>query len=197
MAHAHASNRTRQMHLGALDRLYASAEAQLGADRLDNVLAAGDFHALENVLAGFLGKLRNDGLISGADRSGAWRTAVTFVGDVMRLRGTSTSAELSEMESGLRRLERLYGQLGACSSGQSLCSRNPVLSCYTCRRFMPLRDAGVHNRVVESLRPVVMEFDGASRGNTTSPAFSQLHRTLDAARRVAADIEADEERWHE
>ncbi len=111
MAHAHASNRTRQVHLGALDRLYASAEAQLGTDRLDHALAAGDFHVLENVLAGFLGKLRNDGLISGADRSGAWRTVVTFVGDVMRLHGTSTSAELSEMESGLRRLERLYGQL--------------------------------------------------------------------------------------
>jgi len=87
--------------------------------------------------------------------------------------------------------------IGACSSGQSLCSRNPVLSCYTCRRFMPLRDAGVHNRVVESLRPVVVEFEGASRGNTTSPAFSQLRRTLDAARRVAADIEADEGRRHE
>lgn len=87
--------------------------------------------------------------------------------------------------------------IGACSSGQSLCSRNPVLSCYTCRRFMPLRDAGVHNRVVESLRPVVVEFDSASRGNTTSPAFSQLRRTLDAARRVAADIEADEGRRHE
>lgn len=87
--------------------------------------------------------------------------------------------------------------IGACSSGQSLCSRNPVLSCYTCRRFMPLRDAGVHNRVVESLRPVVVEFESASRGNTTSPAFSQLRRTLDAARRVAADIQADEGRRHE
>ena len=87
--------------------------------------------------------------------------------------------------------------IGACSYGQSLCSRNPVLSCYTCRRFMPLHDAGVHNRVVESLRPVVVEFEGASRGKTTSPAFSQLRRTLDAARRVAADIEADEGRQHE
>ncbi|MGX5845000.1 site-specific integrase [Mesorhizobium sp. ArgA1] len=87
--------------------------------------------------------------------------------------------------------------IGACSSGQSLCSRNPVLSCYACRRFMPLRDPGVHNRVVESLRPVVVEFEGASSGNTTSPAFSQLRRTLDAARRVAADIEADEGRRHE
>ncbi|ESY28248.1 hypothetical protein X748_29740 [Mesorhizobium sp. LNJC386A00] len=33
-----------------------SAEKQLGTDQLDNVLEAGDFNALENVLAGFLGK---------------------------------------------------------------------------------------------------------------------------------------------
>ena len=60
---------------------------------------------------------------------------------------------------------------------------------------MPLHDAAVHNGVVESLRPVVVEFESASRGNTTSPAFSQLRRN--AARRVAADIEADEGRQHE
>ncbi len=70
--HARASSRTQQVHLGALERFYVSAETQLGTDRLDSVLAAGDFNALENVLAGFLGKLRNDGLISGADRSGPW-----------------------------------------------------------------------------------------------------------------------------
>ncbi|MER8401411.1 hypothetical protein [Mesorhizobium sp. M1348] len=99
------------MHLGALDRLYASAAAQLGTDRLDSVLAAGDLDALEQVLAGFLGRLRNDGLISGADRSGAWRTAVRFVGDTMRLRGSSSAAEVSNIEAGLRRRERLYGQL--------------------------------------------------------------------------------------
>ena len=111
MAHARASGRTQQVHLGALDRLYASAEGQLGADRLDSILAAGDLDILEQVLAAFLGKLRNDGLISGADRSGAWRTAVRFVGDIMRLRGSSSAAEVSDIELGLRRLERLYGQL--------------------------------------------------------------------------------------
>lgn len=111
MAHARASNRTQQVHLGALDRFYVSAEAQLGTGRLDNVLAEGDFYALENVLAGFLSKLRNDGLISGADRSGAWRTALRFVGDIMRLRGRSSATEIPDIEAGLRRLERLYGQL--------------------------------------------------------------------------------------
>jgi len=111
MAHARASSRTQQVHLGALDRLYASAEAQLGTGRLDNILAAGDLDALEDVLAGFLGKLRNDGLISRADRSGAWRTALRFVGDILRLRRSSSVAEMSELEAGLRRLERMYGQL--------------------------------------------------------------------------------------
>ena len=87
MAHARASGRTQQVHLGALDRLYASAEGRLwGRSAARAVPGGGQYlDVLEQVLAGFLGKLRNDGLISGADRSGAWRTAVRFVGDIMRL----------------------------------------------------------------------------------------------------------------
>jgi len=87
--------------------------------------------------------------------------------------------------------------IGACSSGQSLCARNPILSCYTCRRFMPVRDSNVHAGVVESLRPVVAGFARASRGNTDSPAFTQIRRMLHAARAIVADIEADEGRQYE
>ena len=78
--------------------------------------------------------------------------------------------------------------IGGCAVGQSLCAKNPVLGCYTCRRFMPLADASVHQSVVESLRPVVLEFAGASRGNGQSPAYTQLRRTIEAALKVAADI---------
>jgi hypothetical protein len=38
--------------------------------------------------------------------------------------------------------------IGGCDIGQSLCSKNPVLSCYTCRRFLPLNDPTIHERVV-------------------------------------------------
>lgn len=82
--------------------------------------------------------------------------------------------------------------IGGCAVGQSACVKNPVLSCYTCRKFMPVKDAAVHDDVVESLRPVVLEFAEACRGNEESPAYTQLRRTLTAAQRVAADVKAED-----
>ena len=82
--------------------------------------------------------------------------------------------------------------------GQSLCSKNPVLSCYTCRQFLPLNDSSIHERVVSQLRPVVTDFAAAARGNERSPSYVQMKATLDAARRVAENIRLDEnERRHE
>lgn len=78
--------------------------------------------------------------------------------------------------------------IGGCSGGQSLCSKNPILSCYTCRKFLPLSDAAIHESVVESLRPVVNEFASASRFNEESPAYTQLRRMFEAALEVARDI---------
>lgn len=80
--------------------------------------------------------------------------------------------------------------IGGCDLGQSLCTKNPVLSCYTCRRFMPLMNSEIHEQVLEQLRPVVDEFAGASRNNEQSPAFIQLRSTLDGIRRVVEDIDA-------
>jgi integrase len=82
--------------------------------------------------------------------------------------------------------------IGGCMVGQSLCSKNPILSCYTCRKFMPVRDTTIHRQVTEDLRPVVHEFAGASRGNDVSPAYTQLRLMLTAAERVIADIESGE-----
>jgi hypothetical protein len=84
--------------------------------------------------------------------------------------------------------------IGGCSAGQSLCSKNPVLSCYTCRKFLPLSDAKVHESVVESLRPVVSEFASASRFNEESPAYTQLRRMFQAALQVAEDIRQNYEK---
>lgn len=83
--------------------------------------------------------------------------------------------------------------IGGCASGQSSCTKNPVLSCYICRKFMPVKDAAIHENVVESLRPVVLDFDKASRNNEENPAFLQLSRTLTAAKQVADDIKAGED----
>lgn len=80
--------------------------------------------------------------------------------------------------------------IGGCNLGQSLCSKNPVLSCYTCSKFLPLGEIDVHERVLEQFRPIVVEFASASRDNRISPAFVQLKATLDGVRHVIQSLSA-------
>lgn len=81
--------------------------------------------------------------------------------------------------------------IGSCDLGQSLCSKNPVLSCYSCRRFMAVTDIDIHKEVLQKLRPVVRFFYDESRGETNSPAYMQLRRTLESVQAVIAQIEGD------
>ncbi len=83
--------------------------------------------------------------------------------------------------------------IGGCTLGQSLCTKNPVLSCYTCRRFMPIRSPDIHQEVLEGLRPIVHQFAAASRNNTPSPSYAQLRLTLDAVRRVTEALKAEDD----
>lgn len=78
--------------------------------------------------------------------------------------------------------------IGGCTIGQSVCTKNPILSCYTCRKFMPLSDPAIHESVVETLRPIVSEFLNASRFNDESPAYTQLKRMFQAALDVSEEI---------
>lgn len=74
--------------------------------------------------------------------------------------------------------------IGACDLGQSLCSKNPVLSCYTCRKFLPLNDVAIHREVLDKLRPVVRFFFDESLGDNQSPAFIQLRVTLETIQAI-------------
>lgn len=58
---------------------------------------------------------------------------------------------------------------------------------------MPVNDPTIHREVTDDLRPVVLKFAEASRGNEESPAYTQLRRTLDGAERVIADIKSQQE----
>lgn len=80
--------------------------------------------------------------------------------------------------------------IGACGKGQSLCALNPVLSCYNCRRFMPVDDVELHRQVLGDLRPIVRHFHDESRGDAQSPAFLQLRTTLAGIQKVVTDIES-------
>ena len=79
--------------------------------------------------------------------------------------------------------------IGGCTSGQPACPYNPVTSCYGCRKFMPLHDRSMHEQVLAAMREVVVFFDQSSRGDTRSPAYLQLQRTIAEIQTVIEELE--------
>ena len=79
--------------------------------------------------------------------------------------------------------------IGACNLGQHLCELNPALSCYTCRKFIPVADVEMHRKVLDDFRKVARFFFDESRGDNQSPAFAQLRITLTAIQKVIDDID--------
>jgi hypothetical protein len=80
--------------------------------------------------------------------------------------------------------------IGACRLGQSQCTKNPVLSCYGCRSFLPLNEPPVHQEVADGLRGVVQDFFSVASDVEASPAYGQLRRTIEAADRAAVQAAA-------
>ena len=78
--------------------------------------------------------------------------------------------------------------IGACSSGQPACPFNPVTSCYGCRKFMPLQEVNVHERVLEGMREVVGFFNTESKGDLASPTYLQLQNTISGVQQIIAEI---------
>jgi integrase len=81
--------------------------------------------------------------------------------------------------------------IGGCTSGQPACPYNPVTSCYGCRKFMPLHDKAMHERVLSEMREVVIFFDQSSRGDTQSPTYLQLQRTIAEIQAVIEELERE------
>jgi integrase len=81
--------------------------------------------------------------------------------------------------------------IGGCSSGQPACPYNPITSCYGCRKFMPLHDKTMHERVLAEMREVVIFFDQSSRGDIRSPAYLQLQRTIADIQAVIEELEGE------
>lgn len=79
--------------------------------------------------------------------------------------------------------------IGGCSTGQPSCPSNPVIACYSCRKFMPLYDVKIHQKALEDFRGVVILFSESSRGDFNSPAYLQLKRTISSIQGIIAEIE--------
>ena len=81
--------------------------------------------------------------------------------------------------------------IGGCTSGQPACPYNPITSCYGCRKFMPVQDKALHERVLGDFRSVVTLFQQSSRGDANSPAYLQLQRTINEVKVVIAELEGE------
>ncbi|HEX7643463.1 MAG TPA: site-specific integrase [Burkholderiaceae bacterium] len=79
--------------------------------------------------------------------------------------------------------------IGGCKAGQPACPYNPVTSCYGCRKFMPVHDKRLHEKVLSDMREVVLFFNGSARGDTHSPAYMQLQRTIAEIQAVINELE--------
>lgn len=82
--------------------------------------------------------------------------------------------------------------IGGCTSGQPACPYNPVTSCYGCRKFMPLHDRVMHESVLASMREVIMFFEQSSRGDSRSPTYLQLQRTIAEIQTVIDELESED-----
>jgi integrase len=82
--------------------------------------------------------------------------------------------------------------IGGCRIGQSFCTKTPALACYTCPKFMFLRDdVEVHRNALVAAQSIVREFLEATPTGRNTPAFAQLTQTIEAMQAVIADIEGD------
>ena len=57
---------------------------------------------------------------------------------------------------------------------------------------MPLHDKAIHESVLASMREVVVFFVRSSRGETQSPAYLQLQRTIAEIQTVINELEVDD-----
>ena len=81
--------------------------------------------------------------------------------------------------------------IGGCAIGQSFCTKTPALACYTCAKFMFLRDdVQVHRNALAAAQSIVREFLEAAPSGRNTPAFAQLRQTIEVMQAVIAEIEA-------
>ena len=86
---------------------------------------------------------------------------------------------------------RYIGGIGACGLNTNTeCPKNPVYSCYTCKKFNPFKD-GVHSEVKEMLQKEAQYFiDISEKGLSleSNRTITQLERTIEAVDAVIEQI---------
>jgi integrase len=109
-----ASN-TRIRHLYAVDRLYRAVETESDSS-LDRALMTADFDAIEDILLAFHTKVRNEASAKGVSGDLVWTSVSRFVTDMLTYLSPSAEARANDLNTRLRRIRRLYGQLSPSPS---------------------------------------------------------------------------------
>lgn len=78
---------------------------------------------------------------------------------------------------------RLIAGIGLCANGQGACVYDPVMSCYNCKKYMPVLDPNVHREAIAGMREQVIVFIKAG-GNKENPAYLQLNTAIAGAQKA-------------
>ncbi|MCU6502422.1 site-specific integrase [Rugamonas sp. A1-17] len=85
---------------------------------------------------------------------------------------------------------RYIGNIGTCGlETDTACAKNPIYSCYTCRKFQPFID-GEHGNVVAALRSEVQLMLDQSLDLGENKVVLQLEKTIEHASDILARCEA-------
>lgn len=85
---------------------------------------------------------------------------------------------------------RYIGNIGTCGlEADTACAKNPIYSCYTCRKFNPFID-GEHGNVVAALRSEVQLMLDTSLDLGENKVVLQLEKTIEHASDILARCEA-------
>lgn len=101
---------TRIRHLYAIERFYRAVKSNTDGD-LDCMLITADFEAIESALLSFHTALRNEAKIKKTSSDAVWKSCYRFINDMLSYLGVRAEIRARELDTRLRRIRRLYGQL--------------------------------------------------------------------------------------
>jgi hypothetical protein len=82
--------------------------------------------------------------------------------------------------------------IGGCDLGVGLCPKHPVVACYGCYKFVPIKRVDRHEKVADVMRSAVRRFfDRAPEGEGSSP-YGQLRETLETIEAIIDDLKGKE-----
>jgi integrase len=86
--------------------------------------------------------------------------------------------------------DRLIAGIGLCAKGQGNCVYDPVMSCYNCKKYMPVLNPLIHQEAIVGMRQQVLFFV-KSGGNKESPSYLQLSAAIAGAQKALAISNAE------